>query len=123
MVDERASRFALDLDDGKRVYGLYLPEDYKVLWNLGQQRVTMMGKVIYRPTGAALRLDAESVEADPDASSFFSRVPEPEKSWREQQRQQNAAGKGAIEGLFGSLGSDPSDDDDEAFFRAVEAVS
>jgi hypothetical protein len=122
MVDERTSRFALDLDDGRRVYGLYLPDDCKPLWTLGQQRVTMMGKVVYRPNGQALRLDAEAVEADPQASTFFSRVPEPERSWKEQQRQQNVNGKGTIEGLFGVLAGE-ADDDDEAFIRAVEAVS
>lgn len=123
MVDERTSRFALDLDDGRRVYGLYLPEDCKSLWSLGQQRVTMKGKVIYRPNGQALRLDAEAVEADPEAPTFFSRVPEPERSWREQQRQQNAEGKGNIEGLFGVLAPSPGDDDEEAFIREVEAMS
>jgi len=123
MVDERTNRFALDLDDGKRVYGLYLPEDCRPLWQLGQKRVTMMGKVIYRPTGAALRLDAEVVEADPDAPSLFSRVPDPERSWHEQQRQQKAAGKGSIEPLFGVLGDGGVDGDDETFIRDVEAVS
>jgi hypothetical protein len=82
----------------------------------------MMGKVVYRPNGQALRLDAEAVEADPQASTFFSRVPEPERSWKEQQRQQNVNGKGTIEGLFGVLAGE-ADDDDEAFIRAVEAVS
>lgn len=126
MVDERTSRFALDLDDGRRVYGLYLPEDCKPLWNLAHrgERVTMLGKVVYRPNGQALRLDAEAVDADPEAPSFFSRVPEPERSWREQQRQQNAAGKGSIEGLFGVLAPGPGEnDDEEAFIREVEAVS
>jgi len=83
----------------------------------------MMGKVIYRPTGAALRLDAEVVEADPDAPSLFSRVPDPERSWHEQQRQQKAAGKGSIEPLFGVLGNGGVDGDDETFIRDVEAVS
>lgn len=125
MVDQRTSRFALDLDDGRRVYGVFQPDDCTPLWSLGKQRVSMFGKVIYRPNGQTLRFDADKVEADVDAPTFFSRLPDPERTWSEDHRLQRTEGKGTIEGLFGALGDENQDgyDDDEAFLLAVEAVS
>jgi hypothetical protein len=124
MIDTETNRFALNLDDGKRVFGIFTPDDFSPVKKLVDQRVTVFGKVLYRPTGAALRLDVEGIEADPQAATFFSRLPEPPRPMREQLRQQSLAGKGSIEGLFGVLAPGPDESDDEdAFIREVEAVS
>jgi len=125
MIDTETSRFALSLDDGKRVFGIFTPEDFSPMRALVQQRVTVFGKVLYRPTGMTLRLEAEGIEADPDAPAFFSRVPEPERSWQDRLREQRKSGHAAtLQGLFGLLAPEPGEsDDEEAFIREVEALS
>jgi len=122
MIDTETSRFALNLDDGKRIFGIFTPADFSPMKSLVQQRVTVYGKVLYRPTGATLRLDAEGIEADPDAPTFFSRVPEPERSI--QHRIKRSGEPFRASSLFGALAPEPGEDDDEmAFIREVEALS
>ena len=122
MIDTETNRFALKLDDGKRVFGIFTPPDFSPVKKLVDQRVTVFGKVLYRPTGAPLRLDVEGIEGDPQAASFFSRLPEPERSWQERMKT-NRLDYAGLESLIGTLAPGPGEDDDEeAFIRAVAEV-
>jgi hypothetical protein len=122
MIDTETNRFALKLDDGKRVFGIFTPDDFSPVKKLVDQRATVFGKVLYRPTGAALRLDVEGIEADPEAPSFFSRIPDPVRSG--ENRAKHAGQHFKASELFGVLAPEPGEDDDEdAFIRLVEAMS
>jgi hypothetical protein len=67
--------FILKLDDGTDVRGLLVEGDSSDLKDLLNQRVVVHGRAVYRPSGRSLRLDAELVEAGPDESAFWSRIP------------------------------------------------
>ena len=77
--------FALTLDSGEELRGVLTDDDEadarRRLSDLFGERVTALGRLIYRSSGRPLRFDAETLEAAAGservgaAASFFSRLP------------------------------------------------
>lgn len=77
MIWQSRQGFILKLDDGTEVRGVLVEGDLSDLKELFNQRVVVHGRAVYRPSGRLLRLDAELVEAGPNESAFWSRIPPP----------------------------------------------
>lgn len=78
MIHYSTCAFAMKLKDGKEIHGvLDRPEMVDILTAYLNKKVLIVGKAIYRPSGAVLRIDAQHIEEDSRESDLFSRVPPP----------------------------------------------
>ncbi|MGL4512459.1 MAG: hypothetical protein ACRCT8_05155 [Lacipirellulaceae bacterium] len=76
VIEASTQRFRILLESGQRVAGSFddsLFPTISGLWNLD---VAVYGKAVYRPSGAVLRIDAESMRAATEADRFFGSIPE-----------------------------------------------
>ena len=121
MLRASTQSFGLLLDDGQEVRGVLVDGDLESIRQSLNQRVVVVGRVVYRASGRALRIDAEAVTATADESRFFSSIPKPVRQQfdlRETMReQQHKAGIAAI------IGKWPGDETDEEIRRALEELS
>ncbi|MEO7592419.1 MAG: hypothetical protein ABI134_14485 [Byssovorax sp.] len=69
--------FAIHLDDGNEVRGVLTDGNASGLRALVNERVLVLGRAVYRPSGRVLRLDADSVEPGAGLPSIWSKVPGP----------------------------------------------
>jgi hypothetical protein len=69
--------FTLLLDDGKAVKGIADGFAAEQLADLFGQSVTVAGTAIFRPSGALLRIEADSIERAGPEAAVWSRVPAP----------------------------------------------
>jgi len=121
MVRASTQSFGVILDDGQEVRGVLTDGDIGQVSELLKQRVQMLGKAIYRPSGRLLRVDAEEVSATTESGSFFSSVPKPSRKkfdLREIVREQS--GKGGIAAIMGKW---PGDETDEEVAAALAEMS
>lgn len=77
MVRVSTQSFAIHLDDGSEVRGVLTDGNVSAMRALVNERVLVLGRAVYRPSGRVLRLDADSVEAGAGQSSIWSKVPGP----------------------------------------------
>lgn len=121
MVRVSTQTFGVILDDGQEVRGVLAEGEIEGIAGLLKQRVQMLGKAIYRPSGRLLRVDAEEVSATTDSGSFFSAIPKPSRKrfdLREVLREQS--GKGGIAAIIGKW---PGDETDEEVAAALAEMS
>lgn len=77
MLRMSTQSFAIHLDDGNEVRGVLTDGNAIALRALVNERVLVLGRAVYRPSGRVLRLDADSVEAGAGQPSIWSKVPRP----------------------------------------------
>ena len=77
MVRVSTQSFAIHLDDGSEVRGVLTDGNVSAMRALVNERVLVLGRAVYRPSGRVLRLDADSVEAGAGQPSFWSKIPGP----------------------------------------------
>lgn len=121
MVRVSTQTFGVILDDGQEVRGVLTQGEIEGITGLLKQRVQILGKAIYRPSGRLLRVDTEEVAATTDKGSFFSAIPKPSRkrfNLREVLREQ--AGKGGIAAIIGKW---PGDETDEEVAAALAELS
>ncbi len=114
--------FTLVLDDGRVVRGVVTPSvDLEVLGTLSGKRARVAGLSKFRPSGAVLRIEAESVvEAEGDLS-LFTGMPRPVLHELDLRSLHEAQGpRSGIAAIFGKW---PGDESDEEFEQAVSELS
>ncbi|HQF14268.1 MAG: hypothetical protein WBH86_07190 [Thermogutta sp.] len=75
MVRASTRTFGIRLEQGEELRGVLLEEDiHKIAPLLGKQ-VLVLGRVQYKPSGRALRIDAEEVKPAHGDVSLWSRIP------------------------------------------------
>ncbi len=77
MLRVSTQSFAIHLDDGNEVRGVLTDGNASALRALVNERVLVLGRVVYRPSGRVLRLDADSVGPGAGLPSIWSKVPGP----------------------------------------------
>ena len=77
MLRVSTQSFAIHLDDGNEVRGALTDGNASALRALVNERVLVLGRAVYRPSGRVLRLDADSVESGAGLPSIWSKVPGP----------------------------------------------
>jgi hypothetical protein len=110
MLWDSVGSFALLLDDQCFLPGSFAhmsPDQVKGLW---RQRVTVIGRVVYRPNGKPLRLEAEAIEPCLDANPIFSLVPEPVHSTGRPINPSQHLGRNGLADLAGMLADGGLDD-------------
>jgi hypothetical protein len=122
MVRVSTQSFAIHLDDGQEVRGVLTEGSISAAGALLNQRVLVLGRAVYRPSGRLLRVDAERIEDGEGASNLWSKVPNPIFGRRLDSRalykpQTQTTGINAIFGKW------PGDETDEEFSKAVEELS
>jgi hypothetical protein len=121
MLRSSTQSFGVILDDGQEIRGVLTNRDIAHISSLLEQRVLVLGKAIYRPSGKLLRVDAEEVVQSDQTASFFSVVPKPvrkqfdlRETVREQQHKM---------GLTAIIGKWPGDETDEQIEQALKELS
>lgn len=112
MVRRSTRSFGLQLDDGSEVHGvLENSEEVEQLRKFFGQRVLILGRAVYRPSGSLLRIDAHAIEHGENLPSIFSKVP-PAHSRRIPLTRKVSASQGwdAFSAYFGRWPGDESDE-------------
>lgn len=114
--------FTLVLDDGRVVRGVVTPSvDLEVLGTLWGKRARVAGLSKFRPSGAVLRIEAETVvEAEGDLSLFTS-MPRPVLQDLDLRTLHEP--QGPRSGLAAIFGRWPGDESDEELERALSELS
>ncbi len=121
MLRASTQSFGVILDSGDEIRGVLAEGEVGAISGLMNQRVLVLGKAVYRPSGRLLRVDAEEVTATAEKGSFFSTVPKPVRKkfdLRDTLRdQQHKPGVAAI------IGKWPGDETDEQVAEALKELS
>ena len=121
MIRASTQGFALKLDDGSEIAGIYEKGEIADLQPLFRQRVSVNGTLVYRPSGRPLRIDAMHVKLAGSESSLWSRLPPPPHEsldiYQLRQPQSKKTGFGAIIGRW------PSDESDEEVAERLTTLS
>jgi hypothetical protein len=111
MIRASTQGFALKLDDGSEIAGIYDKGEIADLQPLFRKRVSVNGTLVYRPSGRPLRIDAMHLKLAESESSLWSRLPTPPHErlniYQLRQPQSKRTGVGAIIGRW------PGDESDE----------
>lgn len=119
MVRLSTQTFGVKLDDGTSIDGVLATGDVRALASLLSQEVVVQGRVVYRPSGRPLRIDAESVRQATGEAALWRALPEsgPRLPQELRRPQTPKTGIGAI------IGNWPGDESDEEVGEALERVS
>lgn len=112
MIRASTQGFALKLDDGTEVAGIYEKGEIAELQPLFRKRVSVNGTLVYRPSGRPLRIDATLVKLAESESSLWSRLPaSPHEHLNVYQLRQPQSKRTGIGALIGRWPSDESDEE------------
>jgi hypothetical protein len=121
MIRASTQGFALKLDDGVEISGIYESGEIADLQPLFRQRVSVNGTLVYRPSGRPLRIDATYIRKAETESSFWSRLPAPTNKhldvFQLHKPQTKRTGVGAI------IGQWPGDESDEEVTEKLTTIS
>jgi hypothetical protein len=121
MIRASTQAFALKLDDGQELRGIKVAGEIGDHKQLLEQRVLVLGKAVYRPSGRLLRVDTEEILAASPNDTFFSRMPTPSRrrlDVRKIVREQSHKS-----GLAAIIGKWPGDETDEQIEAALQEMS
>jgi len=121
MLRASTRSFGVILDDGQEVRGVLTEGEIGAISSLMNQRVVVLGRAVFRPSGGLLRVDAGAVAATEDDGAFFSAIPKPVRmnfSLRDEVRdRQHKFGVAAI------IGKWPGDESDEQIAEALKELN
>jgi len=120
MIRASTNTLAIRLETGEEVKGILTVGSVVDLHDLFQKPVTLLGRAVYRPSGALLRVDAVEVRQMQEEDEFFARIPEPTMrplNMMEVQREQR--GKGGVAVIIGRWPGDESDAEIDAALREL----
>jgi len=120
-IEASTQRFAVLLDTGDKVSGVF-PEDQsdrmQALW---RERVLVLGMAIYRASGRLLRVEAERILPGKGEPSMFSQLPSPPHVKLDTSKFRKP--QGPRSGMAAIIGRWPSDESDEEIEQALEKLS
>jgi hypothetical protein len=112
--------FVLILIDGQRVRGIWLGDSIAPLRHHLDQDVVVNGTVAYRPSGSALRIDAETIDATSASDQLFSKLPPPSGlTLRKPHLLQSQTAATGMKAVFGKW---PGDETDDEILRTLAEV-
>jgi hypothetical protein len=121
MIRASTQGFALKLDDGSEIAGIYDKGEIAELQPLFRQRVLVNGTLVYRPSGRPLRIDAVHLKLAESESRLWSRLPGPPNErlhiYQLRQPQSKRTGVNAIIGRW------PGDESDEEVADKLTTLS
>lgn len=121
MVRASNQTFGLRLEDGQEVPGVLMEGQVEDLARLLNQRVLVLGKAVYRPSGRMLRLETDEFRPATPQDAFFTKLPAPSRAKldvREMLRPQPQ--KRGLKAVFGKW---PGDETDEQVAEALRELS
>jgi hypothetical protein len=121
MIRDSTRGFALLLDDGTEIGGTYEPGDMTALKALFQQRVVVVGVLVFRTSGRPLRIDATHVSSATDESTIWSRLPAP--TIRTVDARVLHRSQGPRSGLAAIIGKWPGDESEDEFAKELSLLS
>lgn len=120
-IEASTQRFALLLDSGERVSGVFPGELADRMAELWRTRVLVMGKAVYRASGRLLRVEADDIQPGESAPSMFSEAPLPGNARLDPGRLRRT--QGPRSGMAAIMGEWPGDETDEDIEAALEQLS
>lgn len=118
MVRHSTRSFGLLLDTGEEVRGLLIEGTSGILHQYFGKDITVLGKAVYRPSGALLRVDALEILPTLEGRHAFSRIPPPVSHPRRPERRSQTARTG-VAAFFGTW---PGDESDQDLLKALEEI-
>jgi hypothetical protein len=112
--------FSLILNDTAKVRGVWLGATIAPLRQHLDQDVVINGMVTYRPSGAVLRIDAETVDTASSADRLFSKLPAP--SGLLLRKTHLLHPQSALLGMKAVFGHWPGDETDDEVLRTLAEV-
>lgn len=103
--------FVLRLDDAQPLRGLLGPVSLDTVKPLLGARVVVDGRVTFKPSGDALRIDADSVSAASERDVVWSRSPRGEVAPLLATGREAVVGSGSLADVYGRWPGDESDDE------------
>jgi hypothetical protein len=121
MVRASTRTFAIRLEQDEELRGVLLVGDIPQIAPLVGKPVLVLGRVHYRPSGRALRIDAEEVRPAAGDVSVWSRIPPPRG--RSVQVTTLRKLQGPRSGIAAVIGRWPGDESDEEIDAWLEEIS
>ncbi len=121
MIRASTQAFALKLDDGKELRGVLVAGEIGECKAMLEQRVLVLGKAVYRPSGRLLRVDTDAMQIASANDKFFSQMPTPsgrKLDTRDVVREQS--NKSGLAAIFGRW---PGTETDEVIEAALQELS
>jgi hypothetical protein len=112
--------FSLILTNGTKVRGIWLGSTVAPLRQHLDQDIVINGTVTYRPSGAVLRFDAETVDAATSADRLFSKLPV--ASGPSLRKSHSLQPQSAALGMKAVFGKWPGDETDDEVLRTLAEV-
>ncbi len=126
MVSLSDHNFRLVLDDGRLIDGVLDSGNLEETASMLSTRVLVRGRVVYKPSGNPLRIDADDIGPAISESSSWSYLPEPlTRRSRFSAAQRNAlrVRQTPSTGIGAIIGQWPGDETDEEIAEALEMLS
>jgi len=121
MIRASDGSFSMILDSQQIVRGVWVPDDVSILADSWGKYVVVEGPVVFRPSGALLRIEAEGMVPARDEDLFFSVAPEPAGIELDPDRlhkpQSRASGVGAVFGKW------PGEETEEEILATLKDLS
>lgn len=121
MIRASTNTIGVKLDKGQEIRGVLVQGDATQIHELLNQKVTLLGKAIYRPSGNLLRVDVAEVRSMRDEDAFFTQVPTPQRAAKDREvvveQQRRTSNIAAIIGRW------PGDETDAEIELALEELS
>lgn len=121
MLRASTQSFAVLLDDGQEIRGVLMQGDIQGISPLLNQRVLVLGKAVYRPSGRLLRVDAEEVSLPSGQEEFFSTIPKP--VWKHFDLRDIGGEQQHKMGIAAVIGKWPGEETDEQIEQALKELS
>lgn len=120
MIRHSTRSFALKMKDGSEVRGvLETSESMERIRHLLSERVLVLGRAVYRPSGSVLRLEARAVEAGAGQSELWEKIPAPRSRQRRSVRFKPGEAQSWLDSFFGKWPGDETDEDFDRMLREV----
>ncbi len=120
MVRASTRTFAIRLEEGEELRGVLVTGDIRDIAPLLEKPVLVLGRVHYRPSGRALRIDAEEVRPAAGDVSLWSRIPSPRgRSVETSALRQPQGPRSGVAAVIGRWPGDESDDEIDAWLEEI----
>ena len=120
MVRASTRTFAIRLEQGQELRGVLLAGDIQEIAPLLDKAVVVLGRVQYRPSGRALRIDADEVRAAAGDVSLWCRVPPPRGRFIETNSLRRPQGpRSGVAAVIGHWPGDENDDEIDAWLKEI----
>lgn len=120
MIRHSTRSFSLRLENGEEAHGVMASMDaVDQLAGFFGKPILVLGRAVYRPSGALLRIDAAAIEDGIGAAPMFSKLPPPQALRRayHSRIRLSELGKSGVPEFFGTWPGDESDADLDAMLR------